>query len=95
MLNVFNLKIENSDIGETTIGGYLIRLLADLWKEGEGFSGKRPFGNSGWEYDLYTPLIKEGLVKGRLDEDGFIEEVDRKAADLLILSLINNLTVAE
>lgn len=23
-----------------------------LWVEGEGFSGKRPFGNSGWEAEL-------------------------------------------
>lgn len=93
MQNIFNLEMECSDSGSKTIGEYLKKLLVELWKEGDGFSGKRPFGNSGWEYDLYKPLISAGLCKGKLDKDGFIAEVDKKQAHLIILSLINNLTV--
>ncbi len=32
--------------------------------EGEGFSGKRPFGNSCWESDLYWPLAKADVIEG-------------------------------
>lgn len=55
--------LEENDSGATTIKGYLKALLYALWDEGEGFSGKRPFGNSGWEGDLLDPLINQGLAK--------------------------------
>jgi hypothetical protein len=45
-----------------------------VWDEGESFSGKRPFGNSDWEYDLYVPLIQAGFIEGKLDADGYIDE---------------------
>ena len=49
--------------GDTlTIKEYLHKLLSTLWDEGESFNGKRPFGNSGWEYDIYTALVKCGAV---------------------------------
>lgn len=56
---------------ETTIGGYLGGLLARLLFYGEGFSGKRPFGDSGWEEDLFIALVSAGFVKGKYvpDED--------------------------
>ena len=57
------------DSGATTIGGYLVALLAALWDEGECFSPKRPFGNSGWERDLATPLEAAGYVS-IVDDDG-------------------------
>lgn len=44
-----------------TIRDYLKGLLDSLWTQGEGFSGKRPFGNSGWRHDLYRPLIAAGF----------------------------------
>lgn len=70
---VLDLPMGENDANASTVGDYLIKLLLTLWKEGEGFSGKRPFGNSGWEYELYSPLIKAGMVKGELDEDGYIK----------------------
>lgn len=70
----------DSDAGDDlSVREYLRGLLLTLWDEGEGFSGKRPFGNSGWEYDLYKPLIREGFIKGKLDEYGYIENVSPKA----------------
>jgi hypothetical protein len=37
---------------DCSVGEYMTKLLAVLLKEGEAFSGKRPFGNSGWQFDL-------------------------------------------
>jgi hypothetical protein len=89
---VLGLELGRNDSGAPTVRGYLVALLAELWREGEGFSGKRPFGNSSWEYDLYAPLIKAGLVKGKLDEDGYIDEFDdTRQADALIHAAITEL----
>ncbi len=71
-----------------TILDYLRILLETLWDEGEGFSGKRPFGNSGWEYELYTPLVKHGFVRGTLDEYGYIDTFDADAANKLVFDMI-------
>jgi hypothetical protein len=83
------LKIEDSNFDDDlTIRGYFKLLLLELWREGECFNGKRPFGNSGWEYDVYKPLIKAGVIKGELDENGYIEEVDTGEADKMVIELI-------
>jgi hypothetical protein len=77
------------DIGDDiTIRDYLRTLLMTLWEEGDGFSGKRPFGNSGWEYDLYAPLVKGGFVAGKFNEDGYIQELDDTIAHAYVLDLI-------
>lgn len=79
----------DSDAGNNlTIKGYLKELLSTIWAEGESFSGKRPFGNSGWKYDLYAPLVKSGLVKGELDEDGYVQEIDTDAAYDMVNEII-------
>lgn len=72
----------SSDVGSGTIREYLHALLLAVWEEGEGFSGKRPFGNSGWEFDLYVPLAKEGFLDlGPLDRDVWTEEQLNVARD--------------
>jgi hypothetical protein len=85
----------DNDSGETTVKGYLIKLLETLWREEAGFSGKRPFGNSGWECDLLVPLVKAGLIAGSLDEDGYLENVDDDAGEALILAAIKALGAPE
>lgn len=86
------LIIEDSDAGTNiTIRQYLKELLKKLWNEGEGFSGKRPFGNSGWQYELYTPLIKAKFITGVFDENGYIEDCDTDLANTLILEAIEGL----
>jgi hypothetical protein len=68
--------------GNVSIREYLHALLTKLWGEGEGFSGKRPFGNSGWEYDLYRALILAGAVQGELEaETGYINRISREEQD--------------
>lgn len=84
MENVLNLRMKENDAYAETIRDYLEALLRALWQEGESFSGKRPFGNSGWEYDLYQPLIAAGLVGGEVDGNGDINECDTDAAYDLI-----------
>jgi hypothetical protein len=81
----------NFEDKELTIRDYLKLLLLTLWEEQEGFSGKRPFGNSGWERDLYIPLIKAGVIAGTIDSDGYINYVDSKMGHKVIENCIHAL----
>ena len=82
------IPMQENDAGAKTIGEYLEKLLITLWNEEEGFSGKRPFGNSGWKWEIYTALISAKIVDGKLDEDGYIEEVDFPMADEVAANII-------
>jgi hypothetical protein len=89
---ILGLKISSCDFdNELTVLEYLKALLTALMKEGESFSGKRPFGNSGWERDVYKPLITAGMIDGKLDEDGYIEECDDSAALKKIVEAIKSI----
>lgn len=82
---------ENNSAGAATIGEYLNLLLSTLWLEDEGFSAKRPFGDSSWKFEVYKAMIEAGFAIGTLDEDGYIEEFKYEAevlADELILKAI-------
>ena len=84
----------NSDAGDNlTVRDYLRTLLETLWNQGEGFSGKRPFGNSGWKGDILPALIKANIVNGKLDEDGYIDHCDDKAANNVIAECIRVMCV--
>ena len=89
---ILKLKIYHDDfpVG-MTIRSYLMTLLTTVWDEQEMFSGKRPFGNSGWCYDLYIPLIKAGYVEGKIDEDGYVEECDNPTAHQIIMDCIDSI----
>jgi hypothetical protein len=81
----------DNDAEASSVREYLVRLLATVWREGEGFSGKRPFGNSGWEWELYAALVRGKFVSGEFDSDGYLEDVDTDKADELILEAIREL----
>lgn len=85
---VLRLKMTDMEGTEWTICEYLSALLVALWEEGESFSGKRPLGNSGWEYELYEPLIKHKVIEGELDEFGHIESVNTTQGDKVIKDTI-------
>lgn len=70
---------------------FLSLLLVKVWREDEGFNGKRPFGNSGWKSDVYKALVKAGALEGTLDEDGYLDDCDRDAGDELILAAIRDI----
>lgn len=88
---VLDLELPPNDSGATTVRGYLLALLRELWREEEMFSGKRPFGNSGWQYDVYAPMARAGMVPGKFDADGYLGEFDYVPADRLILAAIEAL----
>lgn len=90
-MNILEIPMQENDAKAKTIADYLRALLRQLWEEGESFSGKRPFGNSGWDHDLYVALVKAKAVKGELDEDGYIVECDERAANKAIFKAISNL----
>lgn len=74
---------------------WLKSLLATLWEEGEGFSGKRPFGDSGWDWQLYadlanaSPQFRETINARYYDEE--MEDFDEAKAEELISDAIANL----
>lgn len=67
---VLGLNMSCTDIGPCTIRHYLTTLLQTVWKEKEGFSGERPFGNSDWHWQecIHEALVKEELIDGELDD---------------------------
>lgn len=82
------IPMQENDAGAKTVGEYFKILLMTLWEEEDGFSGKRPFGNSGWKYEVYTALVSAGVVSGTLDEDGYLEDADCSAADKICREII-------
>lgn len=90
-MNILDIPMQKNDAGAATIKDYLKALLDALWNQGEGFSGKRPFGNSGWEYELYQALVASGVVRGDLNEDGSLDDYDELTANKLIFQAIKDL----
>lgn len=104
LVNTFDKEVEDliesyldkhfysQDLNRTlTFRQYFKELLTAMWTQGEGFSGKRPFGNSGWDFDVYAGMIKNGMVKGEVDEDGYVEWCDFKKANELVYKMIDQL----
>lgn len=80
--------LPGNDAGAATVRDYLVALLAMVWEEEEGFSGKRPFGNSGWKADFDAALVRAGLVAGEFDADGCLETCDDELVDELVVEAI-------
>lgn len=88
---LLDLPLPPNESGATTVRGYLTELLIRLWEYENMFSGKRPFGMSGWQYDLYVPMIRAGLVTGEFDADDELVRFDDVRADDLVLAAIREL----
>lgn len=94
MTNILDLAMEENDADAATIRDYLKELLVMVWEKDESFSGKRPFGNSGWKYDIYRTLATHKLIEAEIDEDGDIIDIQRSEyskADQLISEAIASL----
>lgn len=88
---ILDLPMEENDSGADTVCGYLIALLAVIWDDGQDLS---PFGNSGWEWDLYQALVTAGYAENPFDDNGCIipgNNFDKQAANALIASAIEAL----
>ena len=68
--------MESNDAEAETVRAYLKALLYAVWSKGEGFSGKRPFGNSGWEYDLYAALEPAGITEREAQNDAIFSAIE-------------------
>lgn len=88
---VLDTKMVRNDARAKTVRDYLKRLLKEVWEEEECFNGKRPFGNSGWQKEVAESLVKAGIMKGRMDEDGYLDDYDQKELDHLVLAAIEAL----
>lgn len=96
--DALDLKFYDGDSGSMmTIRAYFKAQLSALWDEGEGFSGKRPFGNSGWEDVLAGVLIQHHCISGTIDEAesdaDFIEVIDydRDSYEVFVQQMIEAL----
>jgi hypothetical protein len=84
------IRFHSFDLGrEVTVLEWLKELLLTLLIEEESFSGKKPFGNSGWKSDAEAALIKAEILKGELDDDGCIVECED--SNPLFLEIVSNL----
>ena len=74
--DILDYEFNFEDCGAGSIREYFYMLLHTLYRQGEGFSGKRPFGNSGWESDIFEAFVEMGAIKGKIvrDEDGYLED---------------------
>lgn len=88
---ILDLPMGENDANAETVRGYFKALLRQILIEDEGFSGKRPFGNSGWFGDLEAALVKGKAVKGKIDEYGDVEKVDSRAALKKLLAAVEAL----
>lgn len=88
---VLDTPMPDNDAEATTVRGYLVELLATLWHQEEGFSGKRPFGNSSWTHELYAALGDAGFIRYVRNEDGYCEDVDSDLGRKLIADAIQAL----
>lgn len=70
-------KVLACDISETytgegagvgTIRGLFYELLAKVWTEEQGFNGKRPWGESSWQYAVYQAIAEAGLCPREMHE---------------------------
>ena len=94
MENILHLPMGDNDTDAATVGEYLGLLLSTLWLQADGFSGKRPFGDSDWQYEVYAALGKAGIIDITFDEDGYIDELSQDEiykADELILQAIKKM----
>lgn len=91
--DILNCPMQENDAGAKTVREYLLSLAKQVWIEEEGFSGKRPFGNSGWSHEVYNSLAEEGIVESEEDDWGDKVVSDIPAVDKLIVEAIRSMNV--
>jgi hypothetical protein len=80
---VLAVPLPANDANAATVRDYLVALVREVWREDECFSGKRPFGNSGWQHEVYVGLAQAGLIESTRDKWDELE-YDTDVADQLI-----------
>lgn len=87
---VLATPMEKNSAGAATVGEYLAKLLVTAWTLGESYSGKRPFGNSDWQEELASALLKAGLLEGEWNEAAEYYDYSSRELDLLIEAVVTH-----
>lgn len=88
---VLSCPIGPNPVDAPTVGAYLIATLAELWREGSNFSGKRPLGDSDWDGPIAIALVRAGYVEGEIDDEWGLDGYDDKRVDRLVAEAIESL----
>ena len=64
----------HNDRQSNAVVSFFLKAMIELWNQGEGFTGKRPLGNSGWKEDLIADACEDWKVSGK-DAEKRIGEV--------------------
>lgn len=87
--DILDLKFESADLRrKVTIRYFFYEILKKLWAEQQNFNSKRLFGNSDWDGDLIVCLIKNEIIKGEVDEDGYIVHYDEEELNNVVINSI-------
>lgn len=75
--NVLDELVQVNDFGPyMTVRKYFAKIALAVVEDGEGFSGKRPFGNSGWlQSDVCYPIAERHYPESEVDER--VDEIER------------------
>lgn len=68
---ILNCPHKNDNGTSTTVGEYLCKLLTKLLTDVEGFDGKKPYGNSGWELEILESLNEYGYLYAQSGSDDY------------------------
>lgn len=84
---ILSLYMKDNDANATTIRDYLLALLKGVWTHGEGFDGKRPFGNSGWESELFSALAAVDLINATVEDGEYYDHDEAEGRRLINLAI--------
>lgn len=94
-MNILDIEMQENDAKAKTIKEYLKKLLLGVWIKEESFNGKRPFGNSGWKYEVYVALARAKVISADMDDDNYIQDIslaeEEEKANNLIAEAIKSL----
>lgn len=71
---------------DVTIREFLAIMLDKLWVETDCFSGKRPFGNSCWDFPVMAALGKAGAFPATVTKSEYEDEPDDVRYDVKVAS---------
>lgn len=83
-------RMGDNDARAETVGQYLGALSRMVWEYEQSFDGKRPFGNSSWQWEVYEALGKAGIIEVTYDKWEEPQLADRDEVDGLIYGAITH-----
>ncbi|MGP1715597.1 MAG: hypothetical protein ACTS9Y_00325 [Methylophilus sp.] len=87
--NSLDIRVDIEGNGNMLLKEYLGHLLMSAWVEGPA-RGLTVFKAGAFKGPVYEALIKNELIPGELDSDGFIVEVDEESADKFMRKVIGS-----